>query len=543
MGPFHRYLFAGIAMGILLMSLNGFSPRSAHSDGESQVIDCLDQFNGTRTSPYVADDIVSIESKQGTYDVGADYVSSQSDFHPNGFFYGLIPTNTQPASAVFEEGETISFVIRSNKDGVKAIPGLSDPGDVARLYSSDISDCDIVFDPNPNENSVPSDKKLLLDSVTVTDLGDGTYLHKVVIPSKAILGDNFTKLFIEYRDESETRVYYSLPNVEIVSGQETITDIGLLTVGGSPVCSNEDGAQCTVPIGVTVNIRGVTFAPSGLDQLFIFGPIIIDNGGRINNNQGVVFTHSGSINMTDGSSIEQGPDGSFAGSGAIFIDNTSFILNKFSMNFGGAIYNSGTITNECGAFIFGMANVVGNPVVDSCPPGTYADATNQATGQSMFAGGRVFYGEKFGPEAEVVGKVVDCVTVELRKHGSPAGLAQVGFYFISDSNPSGVGLDRSFGTIDVSTLTTGYKAYQFCEDAPYIVRSNMMVGVKYTGGDPINRIDVRRSNIGAGPDYDGDSAYHVNFDGTWHNYVCDCAGKSSRDLLFKLVKTDGSQWQ
>ena len=539
-----RFTIIGILSAALFAAAltSAIQTQNVFAAEESQVANCLDQFNRTFTSPFNADDLVSIAANQGTYDVSVDYMSVQDDILPSGFSYYLNPTNTQPASAVFEEGETISFVIRSMQDGTVTSPGINS-ADVARLYSSDVSDCDIVFDPNPNENSIPADKKIILNSTTVTDLGDGTYLHTVVIPSKATLGDNFTKLFIEYRSNPEVRVYYSLPNVEIVEGQETITDIGLLTVGGSPVCSNEDGAQCTVPVGVTVNITGVTFTPSGLDQLFIHGPIIMDNGGRINNNQGVVFTHSGSINMTDGSSIEQGFDGSFAGSGAIFIDDTSFILNRFSMRFDGQVNNSGTITNECGAFIIGMANVVGNPVLDPCPPGTYAEAINQATGQSMFAGGRTFYGEMFTPRATVVGKVVDCVTLELRKHGSPTGLAQVGFYFKSESSPSGVSLDRSFGTVDFSTLTTGYKAYQFCADAPHLVRSNTMVGVEYTGGDPINRIDVRRSNIGAGPDYDGDSAYHVNFDHMWHKYSCGVCASGTRDLLFKLVKTDGSQWQ
>ena len=340
---------------------------------ESQVSDCLDQFNGTRTSPFVADDLVSIEAKQGTYDVSADYVSVQDDILPSGFFYWLIPTNTQPASAVFEEGETISFVIRSNDDGTNAI------SDVATLYSSDISDCDIVFSPNPNKNSVPSDKKVLLDSVTVTDLGDGTYLHEVLIPS---LEDNFTKLFIEYQDESETRVYYSLPNVEIVSGQ---------------------------------------------------------------------------------------------------------------------------------------------------PTGTLADATNQATGQSMFADGRTFYGQQFSPDAAIIDKVVDCATVELRKHDAPPSNAEIGFY---DSN---MNLVKLFGTIEVSTLTTGYKAYEFClpsSDSGHLIQENQILAVKYNSGDSVNRIDVRRSNIGVGPDYDGLASYHVNYDYMWHIY--DKADKS-RDLLFKLT--------
>lgn len=127
---------------------------------------------------------------------------------------------------------------------------------------------------------------------------------------------------------------------------------------------------------------------------------------------------------------------------------------------------------------------------------------------------------------------MDCVTVELRKHGSPTGLAEIGFY---DSNMT---LVEQFGTKDVSTLATGYKAYEFClpsSDRGHLIRANQILAVSYDGGDALNRIDVRRSNTGAGPDYDGLKAYHVNFDASWHVYNTE--GKS-RDLLFKLTNNN-----
>jgi Tol biopolymer transport system component len=161
--------------------------------------------------------------------------------------------------------------------------------------------------------------------------------------------------------------------------------------------------------------------------------------------------------------------------------------------------------------------------------GIIADATNQATGQSMFAGGRTFYGEQFSPNAAIINKVVDCATVELRRHDLPTGNAEIGFY---DSN---MNLVKLFGTKNVSTLTTGYKAYEFClpdSDNAHQIQENQILAVKYDGGDSINRIDVRRSNIGAGPDYDGLASYHVNFDTIWHRYD---SSTNSRDLLFKLT--------
>lgn len=161
--------------------------------------------------------------------------------------------------------------------------------------------------------------------------------------------------------------------------------------------------------------------------------------------------------------------------------------------------------------------------------GIIADATNQASGQSMYAGGRAFYGQQFSPEAEIINKVVDCATLELRRHNAPPGNAEIGFY---DSNMK---LIKLFGTIEVSTLTTGYKAYEFClptSDSGHLILENQILAVSYNGGDAVNRIDVRRSNVGAGPDYDGIDSYHVNFDAIWHIYNTE---GNSRDLLFKLT--------
>lgn len=189
------------------------------------------------------------------------------------------------------------------------------------------------------------------------------------------------------------------------------------------------------------------------------------------------------------------------------------------------------VTNPEASVSYNVRNVSVVASDDGVPTGTIAEATTQATGQSMFTGGRTFYGEQFGPEAEIINQTVDCATVELRRHDSPIGNATIGFY---DSNMS---LVKQFGTIDVSTLTTGYKAYEFClpsSDNGHTILANQILAVAYSDGDAINRIDVRRSNIGSGPDYDGLAAYHVNYDTIWHIYNTE---DKNRDLLFKLTNS------
>lgn len=189
------------------------------------------------------------------------------------------------------------------------------------------------------------------------------------------------------------------------------------------------------------------------------------------------------------------------------------------------------VTNPDASVSFNVRNVSIVAADDGVPTGTIADATNQATGQSMYGGGRTFYGEKFGSESAIISSVVDCATVELRRHSSPTGMAEIGFY------DSDMGLVRQLGTVDPSTLTTGYKAYEFClpqSDSGHTILANQILAIKYDDGDAINRIDVRRSNIGSGPDYDGLASYHVNYDNMWHIYNAD---DKSRDLLFKLTNS------
>ena len=187
------------------------------------------------------------------------------------------------------------------------------------------------------------------------------------------------------------------------------------------------------------------------------------------------------------------------------------------------------VTNPDASVSYNVRNVSIVVADGEVPSGTIADATNQATGQSMYAGGRMFYGEKFGSKAAIISSVVDCAAVELRRHGSPTGTAEIGFY---DPN---MNLIKQFGTIEVSMLTTGYKAYEFClpsSASGHTILANQILAVKFNDGDSVNRIDVRRSNTGGGPDYDGLQSYHVNFDGIWRNYDRD---SNSRDLLFKLT--------
>jgi Tol biopolymer transport system component len=265
-------------------------------------------------------------------------------------------------------------------------------------------------------------------------------------------------------------------------------------------------------------ISGISWSPDGVKIAFATGPDRNLDIFSMNAKDG-----SDQIRLTDNPDDDSDPAWSPDGKKIVFSSlRDAGISEIYRMNSDGT--NEERLTN----------NLVAEIVPDWQPlstKGTVADATNQATGQSMYAGGRIFYGEKFGDGAAGILSVVDCATVELRKHGSPTGLAEIGFY---DSN---MNLVKQFGTIDVSTFTTGYKGYEFClpnTDSGHVIQENQILAVVYDEGDPVNRIDVRRSNTGAGPDYDGVDSYHVNYDTFWHIYNIE---GNSRDLLFKLTNS------
>lgn len=164
---------------------------------------------------------------------------------------------------------------------------------------------------------------------------------------------------------------------------------------------------------------------------------------------------------------------------------------------------------------------------------TIADQTNSATGQAVYSGGKTAMVEFITDDSRLTLQEVDCLTVSLRKQGSPTGTAYIGFL------DSSLNVIYQFGTKDVSTLTTSYTLYEFCNtsNSGYLIPygSDHRFGVKYTGGDSNNYIDVRRSNIGSGPDFEGTDSYKQYYTTSWHS-------NTGEDLLFKLTNTGTDEY-
>jgi hypothetical protein len=533
-----REVWAFPTVILLVSSIILIAPSIDILADSSDVSECSASFSGTVSEPFNAETMITINATKGNYDVEFDYAHAVGD---EGTVSFVKSSALEPSSVIFVEGETISTILTSGET-------ILDDG-VITLYHKDLLDCEIIFD----NSSIPETGRIVLP-VTITELDSFRFLVNATIPDKESAID-FTKLVIAYVTNPEASVSYNIRNVSIVAaddgvgGECTVRDIAFRDMDTRINTAND-----IVRLDSVLGVYDI-----GLDYIGDFGTTAH------------FYADSDAVNPTGDVKFQEGEILSFnvrsTGGATDQIYPSVFLVNKelsdcdmleigapesvaFTILDIQGVHPEYEITiqvpdsNDIEAKSFSKLVVLFAETPESTayyviPDNVtivsqtlaIADATTQATGQSMFAGGRTFYGEQFSPDAAIINNEVDCATVELRRHDAPTGNAEIGFY---DSN---MNLVKQFGTIDVSTLTTGYKAYEFClpqSDLGHQIQDNQILAVKYDGGDSINRIDVRRSNIGSGPDYDSLAAYHVNYDTIWHIYNTD--GKS-RDLLFKLANS------
>lgn len=128
---------------------------------------------------------------------------------------------------------------------------------------------------------------------------------------------------------------------------------------------------------------------------------------------------------------------------------------------------------------------------------------------SMFNGGNTVRAEyASNSTSSLVGDYIECISLPLRKVGSPTGSATIGTF---DGSGNVV---TTFGTQDVSTLTTAFVRHEYCLAAGqlYEIQSGDRIGVKYTGGDASNRIETTADDSNP---FDGVISYRQHYAGGW----------------------------
>ena len=167
------------------------------------VAECSESFNGEISAPYNAASTIDIVSLHGTYNVDFDYVITKDDHRNSHYAHS---NALDPHDVTLVEKETIFMELESSNQ-----PHADD----IILYHKDVSDCDILFHPS----SIPPNKQISLPVLSITQsepLGD-TYFVKAVIPDKASVGEDFSKLVVAYSSNPEAEVWYTVPNVKIIA--------------------------------------------------------------------------------------------------------------------------------------------------------------------------------------------------------------------------------------------------------------------------------------------------------------------------------------
>ena len=130
--------------------------------------------------------------------------------------------------------------------------------------------------------------------------------------------------------------------------------------------------------------------------------------------------------------------------------------------------------------------------------------------------------------SQLIGDKIDSITLKLKRVGTISGTAEIG---ILDGNDA---VKKSFGTLNVATLTTKYTDHEFhlSNNELYTIQSGDRIGIKYTGGDAGNWVSVMLDQNAADP-FDGMHSYNQYYQsGKWLNH-------NDWDMYMVLKQTHG----
>ena len=157
------------------------------------------------------------------------------------------------------------------------------------------------------------------------------------------------------------------------------------------------------------------------------------------------------------------------------------------------------------------------------------DVTNTGTNTAISSTNPTTVGQRIETGSSLIGAKVNGIVMYLGKSNAPTGTATIGVY-----NTAGT-LVHTFGTQNVASLTTSPVAYVFISPTYYTFALDDRVGIRYTGGDPSNRVLAYGDNTNP-----VSNTVAQTWNGAaWSNTVIDNAG---RFFLFnaKSVVYEGS---
>ena len=136
--------------------------------------------------------------------------------------------------------------------------------------------------------------------------------------------------------------------------------------------------------------------------------------------------------------------------------------------------------------------------------------TGSGTGD-MYDGNDEKLGLVITGSCDLLGAKVKRITLRLRKNGSPTGTASIRLRKGSDDS-----IVKTFGTINVASLTSSYQDFTFTDTSQnYAMVVDDKLLVEYVGGSSSNRLEIQRTSSGdayAGADYVQDDGSGYNPD-------------------------------
>jgi glucose/arabinose dehydrogenase len=144
-------------------------------------------------------------------------------------------------------------------------------------------------------------------------------------------------------------------------------------------------------------------------------------------------------------------------------------------------------------------------------PAVHMQDTTASSGQNIWSG-RPVHAEYVGPSSSLVGKQINSIEMTLKKSGLATGTAEIGII------NQDLSMKSVFATLDVSTLTTSYKSYEFPSASLYTIAAGDRIGVKYSAGTSTSNISIMRDTNPADP-FDGSNSYHTYYTTSWSSFV------------------------
>ena len=303
-------------------------------------------------------------------------------------------------------------------------------------------------------------------------------------------------------------IYNSIQNVELVSSDSNTI---YYTVDGTNPTTSSAIYSSPIPISSSITIK--FFEDTNQTPVIVTESYAIDVSPPvitiIGSNPATVLL--GNVYTDDGATATDNLDGDITSS--IVTTNN---VNTSSLGTYNVIYNVQDSAGNYAGTVFRTVQVISGSTI------THMSDTTSSSGQSTYSG-RPIHAEYVSASSQLVGDSINTMTVQLRKSGTPTGLAEIGVF------NSDLSTKMLFSTLDVSTVAGSYADYTFSlpSGQSYTIQADDRIGVKYTGGDSTNYISVMR-DIDAADPFDGTNAYHTYYTTSWASYT-------DRDLYMTLV--------